>query len=119
MPRPSPATAVDIHSRAWCVPRNNTLGRVGESSGGPIFTARIGRPSYDAPTESTWISVFAAAQAAKVARMPLPGLSNEWNERKVSAAAPVVTRATLSAWVLKPCAASCACVSGDTTITAR
>ena len=71
------ATSVEIHSRAWWVPRNSALGRPGASVAAPIFTARIGRPSSDAPIESTWISVSAAAQAASVARMPVTGLSNE------------------------------------------
>ena len=47
------ATSVEIHSRAWCVPRNSTLGRPGASAAAPIFTARIGRPSSEAPIEST------------------------------------------------------------------
>ncbi len=72
------------------------MGRPGASAAAPIFTARIGRPSSDAPMESTWISVSAAAQAARVARMPVPGLSNERNTLYVSAAVAAAVGASTS-----------------------
>jgi hypothetical protein len=83
------AISVATHSRAWCVPMNSTLGRAGESVPLPILAARSGRPSRVAPIESRWITVSAAAHAARVARIPTPGLSNDRNDRNVSAAAGV------------------------------